>query len=92
MSDLSKLRNGNFTASNAYRLCGSLKSGEPTEAFFTYAKEKMFERKLGRSLEVGAHSNSMVWGSFLEKEFSIIYLPLIKWCIKKHFRTQSIHF
>lgn len=67
MSDLSKLRNGNFTASNAYRLCGSLKSGEPTEAFFTYAKEKMFERKLGRSLEVGAHSNSMVWGSFLEK-------------------------
>ena len=67
MSDLSNKRIGNFTASNAYRLCSSLKSGEPTEAFFTYVKEKMFERKLGRSLEMGAHSNSMVWGSFLEK-------------------------
>lgn len=67
MSDLSKLRDGNFTSSNAFRLCASLKSGEPSEAFFTYVKEKMFERKLGRSLEMGSHSNSMVWGSFLEK-------------------------
>ena len=64
MSDLSVLRNGNFTSSNAFRLCASLKSGEPSEAFFTYVKEKMFERKLGRGLEMGAHSNSMVWGSF----------------------------
>lgn len=67
MGDLSKLRDGNFTSSNSFRLCASLKSGEPSEAFFTYVKEKMFERKLGRSLEMGAHSNSMVWGSFLEK-------------------------
>lgn len=67
MSDLSKVRDGNFTSSNAFRLCASLKNGEPSEAFFTYVKEKMFERKLGRSLEMGAHSNPMVWGSFLEK-------------------------
>lgn len=67
MSDLSNVRIGNFSSSNAYRLCASLKSGEPSEAFFTYVKEKMFERKLGRSLEMGAHSNSMTWGRFLEK-------------------------
>lgn len=66
MSDLSSLRNGNFTSSNNYKLCASLKNGEPSEAFYTYVKEKMFERKLGRSLEMGAHSNSMTWGSFLE--------------------------
>jgi hypothetical protein len=67
MSDLSKIRDGNFTGSNAFRLCASLNSGEPSTAFYTYVKEKMLERKLGRSLEMGAHSNSMVWGSFLEK-------------------------
>jgi len=66
MSELSNLRTGNFTSSNNYKLCASLKNGEPSEAFYTYVKEKMFERKLGRSLEMGAHSNSMTWGSFLE--------------------------
>jgi len=66
MSELSSLRNGNFTSSNNYKLCASLKNGEPSEAFYTYVKEKMYERKLGRSLEMGAHSNSMTWGSFLE--------------------------
>ena len=66
MSELSSLRTGNFTSSNNYKLCASLKNGEPSDAFYTYVKEKMFERKLGRSLEMGAHSNSMTWGSFLE--------------------------
>jgi hypothetical protein len=66
MSDLSKIRIGNFTGSNAYKLCASLKSGQPSEAFFTYVKERMFERSLGRSLEMGAHSNAMTWGAFLE--------------------------
>lgn len=66
MSELSHVRIGNFSSSNNYKLCASLKSGEPSEAFYTYVKEKMFERKLGRSLEMGAHSNSMTWGSFLE--------------------------
>jgi YqaJ-like viral recombinase domain len=64
--ELSALRNGNFTSSNNFKLCASLKSGEPSEAFYTYVKEKMFERNLGRSLEMGAHSNSMTWGAFLE--------------------------
>ena len=66
MSGLSKVRVGNFSSSNNYKLCASLKSGEPSEGFYTYTKEKAFERALGRSLEMGAHSNSMTWGSFLE--------------------------
>ena len=66
MSELSNLRTGNFTSSNNYKLCASLKNGEPSEAFYTYVKDKMYERNLGRSLEMGAHSNSMSWGNFLE--------------------------
>jgi len=66
MSELSKLRNGNFSSSNNYKLCSSLKNGTPSAAFFTYAKEKMFERKLGRSLEQSFFSQDAVWGSFLE--------------------------
>lgn len=60
-------RVGNFTSSNVYRLCASTVKGEVTAAFYTYVQEKMFERSLGRSLEMGAYSQSMSWGSFLEK-------------------------
>lgn len=66
MSELSKIRVGAFSSSNNYKLCASLKSGEPSEAFYTYVKDKLFERKLNRSVEMSPHSNSMVWGSFLE--------------------------
>ena len=59
-------RIGNFTSSNVYRLCASTAKGEVTAAFYTYVQEKMFERSLGRSLEMGAYSQSMAWGSFLE--------------------------
>jgi len=60
-------RIGNFTSSNVYRLCASTVKGEVTAAFYTYVQEKMFERSLGRSLEMGAYSQAMAWGSFLEK-------------------------
>lgn len=60
-------RIGNFTSSNIYKLCASLKSGEASAAYYSYIKEKMFERKLGRSVELGAYSQSMAWGKFLEK-------------------------
>lgn len=62
-----KLRHGNFTSSKIYRLCGSIKNGEPSASFYSYVEEKMFERKLKRSLENGAYSQSMAWGKFLEK-------------------------
>jgi len=56
-----KLRQGNFTSSNVFRLVGT------PGAAATYIKEKMYERYLGRSIEMGAKSSSMTWGSFLEK-------------------------
>jgi len=62
-----KERIGNFTSSNIYKLCASLKSGESSAAYYTYIKEKMFERKMNRSLEMGAYGQSMAWGKFLEK-------------------------
>lgn len=61
------LRIGNFTSSNIYKLCASLKSGESSAAYYTYIKEKIFERKMKRSLEMGAYGQSMAWGKFLEK-------------------------
>lgn len=60
-------RIGNFTSSNNHRLCASLKNGEPTSAYYTYIEEKMYERKLKRSGDMGAYSQSMAWGKFLEK-------------------------
>lgn len=60
-------RIGNLTSSNIYKICASLKNGNPSEAFYTYVKEKMYERSLGRSLEMGVYSKSMAWGKFLEK-------------------------
>ena len=60
-------RIGNFTSSNIYKLCASLKSGEASAAYYTYIKEKMFERKMKRSMEMGAYGQSMAWGKFLEK-------------------------
>lgn len=63
---LNTLRHSNFTSSQIYRLCGSLKNGEPTTAFYTYVKEKMFEAKMRRSLETGFSSQTAVWGNFLE--------------------------
>lgn len=60
-----KERIGNFTSSNIYKLCGG--TDKPTAPFYTYVQEKMFERKLNRSIEMGARSQSMTWGKLLEK-------------------------
>lgn len=62
-----KERIGNFTSSNIYKLCASLASGKPSSAYFTYIEEKIFERRMKRSLEMGAYGQSMAWGKFLEK-------------------------
>jgi hypothetical protein len=75
MSQLSSNRVGRFTSSNNYKLMGSLKSGEPDKAFYTYATEKMYERKLGRALSMSVTTNSMTWGLFLEP-FVFDRLPL----------------
>lgn len=62
-----KDRIGNFTSSNIYKLCTVNKDGSPGSAYYTYIEEKIYERKLKRSLELGAYSQSMAWGKFLEK-------------------------
>lgn len=62
------LRHGNFTSSQAYRLCGKADAnGDPPKAFYTYVEEKIFESRLKRSLQMGAYSRSMAWGKFHEK-------------------------
>ena len=62
-----KLRHFNFTSSQIHRLCGSIKNGEPSAAFYGYIEEKMYERKLKRSVQSGGYSQPMAWGKFLEK-------------------------
>lgn len=62
-----KERIGNFTNSEIWKLCASLKNGQPSEAYYTYIKKKMYERALGRSVDMGKKTQSMTWGSFLEK-------------------------
>lgn len=61
------LRIGNFTSSNIYKLCARNKDGSKSAAYYTYIEEKIYERSLGRSLEMGAYGQSMAWGKFLEK-------------------------
>jgi hypothetical protein len=56
-----------FTSSQIYRLCSSVKNGDPTSAFYSYIEEKIYEKALGRSIETGVYSQSMAWGKFLEK-------------------------
>lgn len=62
----SKLRNGRFTSSQIYRLCKSLKSGKPTEAFYGYVEEVYVERSLGRSSKPKVKTQPMKWGKLGE--------------------------
>ncbi len=56
-----ELRIGAFTSSNIYKLMGSPAVQK------TYIEERNIERRLGRSIDVAAHSNAMAWGTFLEQ-------------------------
>lgn len=62
-----KNRIGNFTSSEIYKLMTEGKTkgtfGKPA---LTYIQEKIYERKLKRSLDVEASSKPMLWGKFLE--------------------------
>ena len=62
----SELRVGKFTSSQIYRLCGLLKSGNPTKAFETYAEEVYFERLAGCSINSKVKTRSMAWGKLME--------------------------
>jgi hypothetical protein len=63
-----KERECNFTSSKIFHLT---KPGKGENGFcataLTYIEEKNLERKLGRSIDTGAYSRDMAWGTFLEK-------------------------
>lgn len=82
-----QLRIGRFTSSNNYKLCASLKNGEPSEAFYTYIKEKMLENALCRSLDMGTYTQTMAWGKVLEKRVNDM-LPLN---YKLQHKTTFVH-
>jgi len=88
-----RLRVGNFTASNIYKLCASLASGKPNATFYSYIEEKKHERYLNRSIEMGAKSQSMTWGQFLEKRvfnnLGMGYVMLNK-ATKQHPKINSV--
>lgn len=62
-----KERIGNFTNSEIYKLASSLKDGAPSQAYYTYIKQKAYERYLKRSTSMNKKNQSMTWGSLLEK-------------------------
>ena len=64
---INKDRVGKFTSSKIHLLTGKGKSHDFTVAAQTYISEKMHERKLGRSLDMGHYSKSSAWGLFLEQ-------------------------
>lgn len=60
-------RIGNFTSSQIFRLASINKDGTKSKSFYTYVEEKMYERKLKRSVQLSVYSKSMAWGKLLEK-------------------------
>ena len=62
-----KNRIGRFTSSNIWKLTtegrGELGFGAPA---ITYIEEKRAERCLGRSIDLGAHSQALTWGKVME--------------------------
>lgn len=55
-----------FTSSQMYRLCASLKSGKPSQAFFGYVEEKSLEKMIGRTSKTQVKTQSMKWGNLME--------------------------
>ena len=62
-----KLRIGRFTSSNIWKLMtdGRGENGFGAPAI-TYIEEKRAERCLGRSIDLGAHSQALTWGKVME--------------------------
>lgn len=71
-----KNRIGNFTSSSIWKL---MKTGKQEGGFgvpaITYIQEKVWERKLKRSINTDTSTRPMLWGKFLEKRVHEL-LPL----------------
>jgi len=62
-------RNGNFSSSGIYQLMSNGKAkGSVGKAFTTYARQKRWERKLGRSLSQGFGNKATKWGTLVERQ------------------------
>lgn len=59
-------RAGFFTSSQAGRIMASLKTGKPSQAFFTYCEEVATERSMGRVINTEVKARPMLWGSLME--------------------------
>jgi len=59
-------RVGFFTSSQISRLCASLKSGEPTTAFYTYVEDVKLELAMGRCLDIEVNTKPLKWGQLME--------------------------
>lgn len=62
-----ELRIGRFTSSNIHRLVTNGRAKDSIGSpFYTYVNEKRNELRMGRSFDIGAYSQSMAWGNFME--------------------------
>ena len=83
-----KDRFGNFSSSQMHRLCGSLKNGTPSKAFYTYVDDVYIEKVIGRSSDVEINTKPLRWGSLMEvvlfqkKEIGLEYRMMHKMTMK----------
>lgn len=54
------------TSSQIHKLCGTLKNGDPSQAFFGYVNEIKIERFLKRPLQTSINVKATKWGSLIE--------------------------
>jgi hypothetical protein len=70
------MRYGNFSSSEIWKLCTLDRSGKGMgKPALTYIQEKIWERKLGRSIKNHVHSIETAWGTLLE-EFAFNHMDL----------------
>ncbi|MFT6442498.1 MAG: hypothetical protein ACJASM_002044 [Salibacteraceae bacterium] len=62
-----ELRVGNFTSSAVHQLIKKGRSADFSAPGISYIQKKFYERKLGRSLDMGGGGKSANWGLFLEQ-------------------------
>lgn len=68
LSIMDKIRNGNFTSSEIFRLMKNGKAkGSMSVDFFTYIEECNRERRLQRSIEVVTDARPLSWGKCVER-------------------------
>lgn len=59
-------RHGRFTSSQNHKATASLKSGKPSQAYFTYVAEKAVERSMQRTADTKVKVRAMLWGKLME--------------------------